>query len=241
MVDIEGARTRRRDTDRRIAGLAVPALGALIAEPLFLVVDSALIGHLGAAPLAGLAIASAVLQTAVGLMIFLAYSTTPLVARRRAAGDERGAVQAGIDGLWLALGLGIAVGAALAIGSGPLVAAFGADAVTSGQALSYLVISCLGIPAMLLVFAASGLLRGMQDTRTPLAVATIGFAANALLNWWFIYGFGWGIAGSACGTVLAQWGMVAVYLVVVARHRRRVGAGILPRRDGLSQAGRSGG
>ena len=82
----------------------------------------------------------------------------------------------------------------------------------------------LGLPAMLLVFAGTGLLRGLQDTRTPLAVAVAGFAANILLNYVFIYPLGLGIAGSAIGTVVAQWGMVAVYLVIVARNARRVGA-----------------
>ena len=234
-------RAERRGIDRSIAHLAIPALGALIAEPLFLIVDSALIGHLGAVPLAGLAVASAILQTAVGLMVFLAYATTPLVARRRGAGDLPGAVQAGVDGLWLALGVGVVVGGALWFASGPLVAAFNTAEDTARQALAYLTVSCLGIPAMLIVFAASGLLRGLQDTRTPLAVATIGFALNALLNWWFIYGLGFGIAGSAWGTVLAQWAMVAVYLIVVVRRVRRTGAGLLPRRDGVGHAGRSGG
>ncbi|KTR85495.1 MATE family efflux transporter [Leucobacter chromiiresistens] len=237
----DGTRAQRRTIDRSIAHLAIPALGALIAEPLFLIVDSALVGHLGAVPLAGLAIASAVLQTAVGLMIFLAYATTPLVARSRGAGDLRGAVQFGVDGLWLALGIGIAVGAGLWLASGPIVAAFGASDDTARQALAYLTVSCLGIPAMLVVFAASGLLRGLQDTRTPLLVASVGFAVNALLNWWFIYGLGFGIAGSAWGTVLAQWAMVAVYLLVVVRHVRRAGAGLLPRREGLGRAGQSGG
>lgn len=231
----------RKRIDRSIAHLAIPALGALIAEPMFLVVDSALVGHLGAVPLAGLAVAGAILQTAVGLMIFLAYSTTPIVARRRGAGDLRGAVQAGIDGLWLALGIGAIVGAVLYATSAPLVAAFGVATDTAEQALAYLTISCFGIPAMLVVFAASGLLRGLQDTRTPLAVAVVGFAVNALLNWWFIYGLGFGIAGSAWGTVIAQWGMVAVYLVVIARHARHARAGFSPRRDGLGHAGRSGG
>ncbi|GAA2178120.1 MATE family efflux transporter [Leucobacter tardus] len=226
--------------DRRIAGLAVPALGALIAEPLFLIVDSAMIGHLGAAPLAGLAIASAILQTAVGLMVFLAYSTTPIVARRAGGGDRRGAVQAGIDGLWLALAIGAVLGVALWVASGPLVSAFGAAADTTAQAVTYLAISSAGLPAMLLVFAASGLLRGLQDTKTPLAVATIGFTANALLNWLFIYGLGFGVAGAATGTVIAQWGMVAAYLMVIGRHTRAAGADLLPHRDGLRYAGRSG-
>ena len=235
------ARDDRRRIDRSIAHLAVPALGALIAEPLFLIVDSALIGHLGAEPLAGLAVAGAVLQTAVGLMVFLAYATTPLVARRRGAGDLRGAVQAGVDGLWLALGIGLVVGGALWVASRPIVVAFGTATGTAEQALAYLTVSCLGIPAMLVVFAASGLLRGLQDTRTPLAVAAIGFTMNALLNWWFIYGLGLGIAGSAWGTVVAQWSMVVVYLWVIAGHARRAGASPLPHRDGLSHAGRSGG
>lgn len=231
----------RRSIDRSIANLAIPALGALIAEPMFLIVDSAMIGHLGASSLAGLAIASAILQTAVGLMIFLAYSTTPIVARRRGAGDLRGAVQAGIDGLWLALALGTVVGLLMWALSAPLIGVFGAETETAREALAYLTVSCMGIPAMLVVFAASGLLRGMQDTKTPLLVATIGFAANALLNWWFIYGLGWGIAGSAWGTVFAQWGMVFVYLGVVAHHAKRAGARPWPHRDGLAHAGRSGG
>lgn len=230
-----------RGIDRRIAHLAFPALGALIAEPLFLAVDSALVGHLGATPLAGLAIAAAILSTTIGIMIFLAYSTTPLVARRRGAGDVRGAVQAGIDGAWLALGIGVVVAAALWGLHRPLVAAFGGDPLVASQAEIYLSISTLGIPAMLLVFAAMGLLRGLQDTMTPLWVATIGFAVNAGLNWLFIYGYGWGIAGSAWGTVIAQWGMVAVYIGIIVHHARSHGARLSPRADGLRYAGRSGG
>ncbi|HUH52851.1 MAG TPA: MATE family efflux transporter, partial [Microbacteriaceae bacterium] len=158
----------KRDIDVRIAALAFPALGALIAEPLFLAVDSALVGHLGAIPLAGLAIASAVLTTVIGLMIFLAYSTTPLVARRRGAGNLREAVQAGIDGIWLALALGAVVAILMWVLRKPLIAGFRADFEVANQAEIYLGISTLGVPAMLIVFAAMGLLRGLQDTLTPL-------------------------------------------------------------------------
>lgn len=230
----------KRNIDVRIAALAFPALGALIAEPLFLAVDSALVGHLGAIPLAGLAIASAVLTTVIGLMIFLAYSTTPLVARRRGAGNLREAVQAGIDGIWLALALGAVVAILMWVLRKPLIAGFRADFEVANQAEIYLGISTLGVPAMLIVFAAMGLLRGLQDTLTPLYVATIGFTVNALLNWFFIYGLGWGIAGSAWGTVIAQWGMVLVYVVVVARHALKHGAGFLPESRGLKESGRSG-
>jgi len=232
---------RRMPIDREILRLAVPALGALVAEPLFLLADSAMVGHLGAVPLAGLGIASAVLQTIVGLMIFLAYGTTPAVARRLGSGDERAAVAAGIDGAWLALGLGVALAAAGWFASPWLVRLFGADADVAGQASAYLTISMLGLPAMLLVYAASGLLRGLQDTRTPLVVAGIGFGANILLNVLLIYGLRLGIVGSALGTVIAQWGMVAVYLTVIVRHARRAGSRLLPHHAGIRSSAGAGG
>lgn len=227
--------------NREILRLAVPALGALVAEPMFLIVDAALVGHLGVVPLAGLGIASAVLQTIVGLMVFLAYSTTPAVARRFGAGDHTSAVRAGIDGLWLALGLGALLAVAGSVLTPTLVAMFGASPDVAEQARIYLQLSMWGLPAMLIVFAATGLLRGMQDTVTPLWIAGFGFAANALLNWLFIYGFGWGIAGSAAGTVAAQWGMVGAYALVVGRLARRHSASVLPQRDGVRGSARSGG
>lgn len=227
--------------NRDILRLAVPALGALVAEPLFLIVDSALVGHLGVEPLAGLGIASAVLQTIVGLMVFLAYSTTPAVARRFGAGDPSRAVSVGIDGMWLALGIGAVLALVGYLATPALVALFGASPVVAEQAEIYLGISMWGLPAMLVVFAATGLLRGMQNTITPLWIAGLGFASNALLNWLFIYGFGWGIAGSAVGTVVAQWGMVAAYVVVVARLARRHEASVRPQRDGVRGSARAGG
>jgi len=230
-----------RAVDRDILRLAVPALGALIAEPLFLLTDTAMVGHLGSTPLAGLGLASAILQTIIGLMVFLAYATTPMVARRLGAGDERGAVSSGVDGLWLALGLGAVLAVAGWWATPWLVGVFGASAEVSAEASVYLSISMAGLPAMLLVFAASGLLRGLQDTRTPLWVAGIGFAANIALNAFFIYGLGWGIAGSAVGTVIAQWGMVAVYLMVIARHAARVGASPWPHHAGVLSGAVSGG
>ena len=230
-----------RPIDREIRRLALPALGALVAEPLFLLTDSALVGHLGVVPLAGLGIASVVLQTIIGLMVFLAYATTPAVARRLGAGDECGGVSVGIDGMWLALGLGAVLAGAGAILSPALVSLFGPDPAVADQATTYLSISMLGLPAMLIVFAATGLLRGLQDTRTPLIVAVAGFGANAALNAVLIYGAGWGIAGSAAGTVLAQWGMVAAYVVVVLRHARRTGATVRPEREGIRGSALSGG
>lgn len=227
--------------NREILHLAVPALGALVAEPLFLILDAAMVGHLGTTPLAGLGIASAVLQTIVGLMIFLAYSTTPAVARRFGAGKPGDAVSIGIDGMWFALGLGAVLAIIGAVSAPWLVALFGPTDAVATEARTYLAISMWGLPAMLIVFAATGLLRGMQDTVTPLWIAGLGFGANALLNWLFIYGLGWGIAGSAFGTVTAQWGMVAAYVVVIRRLALRHGASMKAQRAGMRGTARSGG
>ena len=230
-----------RALDRDIRRLALPALGALVAEPLFLLTDTALVGHLGSVPLAGLGIASVVIQTVVGLLVFLAYATTPMVARRLGFGDRTGAVRAGIDGVWLALAVGavlVAVGVPL---SEAIVGLFGAEPAVSADAATYLSIALWGIPALLLTLAASGLLRGLQNTTTPLVVAGVGFAANAALNAVFIYGFGWGIAGSALGTVVASWGMAAAYLVIIVRSARATGATLTPHVSGIGSALRSGG
>ena len=236
-----GNRATPAGVNRDIVRLAVPALGALVAEPLFLIVDAAMVGHLGVTPLAGLGVASAILQTIVGLMVFLAYATTPAVARRFGAGDHRGAVAVGIDGVWLALGIGAVLGVLGWVASPWLVGAFGATPEVSGEASTYLGISMAGLPAMLVVFAATGLLRGMQNTMTPLWIAGLGFAGNAGLNWIFMYGLGLGIAGSALGTVVAQWGMVAVYVAVIARLARRHGAPMRPHRAGIRGSARAGG
>lgn len=231
---------RRSPLDRDIARLAVPALGALVAEPLFLLTDTALIGHLGADALGGLSIASTVLQTVVGLLIFLAYATTPAVARALGSGNRRGAIRAGIDGMWLALLLGVVLVLVGLVSAGPLVAAFGSTAAVTAAGTTYLSVSLWGLPGMLLVIAATGLLRGLQDTKTPLVIAVSGFAANAVLNVIFIYGFGWGIAGSAAGTVIAQWAMAAVYVVMAIRAARDTGASLAPGLRGVAGAVTSG-
>ncbi|MEU6877592.1 MATE family efflux transporter [Streptomyces sp. NPDC046712] len=230
----------RREHDREIISLAVPAFGALVAEPLFLMVDSAIVGHLGTPQLAGLAIAAALLATAVSVFVFLAYATTAAVARRVGAGDLQAAIRQGMDGIWLALLLGGAV-VALTLPAAPwLVDVFGASDTAAPYAITYLRISSLGIPAMLVVLAATGVLRGLQDTRTPLYVAIGGFAANALLNVGLVYGAGMGIAGSAWGTVMAQCGMAAAYLVVVVRGARRHGASLRPDAAGIRASAQAG-
>ncbi|PPH90324.1 MATE family efflux transporter [Rathayibacter sp. AY1D3] len=227
--------------DRSILRLAVPALGSLVAEPLFLLTDSALVGHLGAVPLAGLALGGTVLQTIVGLMVFLAYSTTPRVGRALGEGDERRAVAAGIDGGWLALLLGAGIAVVGALTAPAVMALFGAEPAVAEAGVRYLAVSMAGIPAMLGVFALTGLLRGFQDTRTSLVIAAGGFALNAALNAVLIYPAGLGITGSALGTVIAQWAMLAAYAGVALRLARRVGAPLRPHLAGLASSAGSGG
>ncbi|GAA3042479.1 MATE family efflux transporter [Streptomyces glomeratus] len=229
-----------RRHDREIIGLAVPAFGALVAEPLFVMADSAIVGHLGTAQLAGLGVASALLTTAVSVFVFLAYATTAAVARRVGAGDLRAAIRQGMDGIWLALLIGAAAITVVLPTAPGLVELFGASQTAAPYATAYLRISTLGIPAMLVVFAATGVLRGLQDTRTPLYVAVAGFVANAALNASLVYGAGWGITGSAWGTVIAQCGMAGAYLYVVVRGARRHGASLRPDAAGIRACAQAG-
>jgi putative MATE family efflux protein len=211
-----------------------------VAEPLFLLADSAIVGHLGVAQLAGVGLATAVLHTAVGLMVFLAYSTTPAVARAMGDGQPGKALAAGRDGVWLALLLGALLAVAGFLAADPLIGLLGAEGEVRRFAVDYLRWSMPGLVAMLLIFAGTGLLRGLQDTRTPLVVATAGFALNIVLNLWLVYGLDWSVTGSAAGTSLAQWAMAAVYLVMVKRNAAIHGVSLLPSWSGMRSMTRVG-
>ncbi|REE97229.1 MATE family efflux transporter [Thermomonospora umbrina] len=236
MTSAPGRLPLRHAHDREILRLAVPAFGALLAEPLFLLADSAIIGHLGTAQLGGLGVAGQALSLLVYAFVFLAYGTTAAVARQVGAGNLRAGIRQGIDGMWLA----VALGAAVVLIGWPLVPsivdAFGANATVAPYAETYLRVSLFGIPGMLVILAGTGVLRGLQDARTPLYVSIGSFGLNLVLNVVFVLGLGWGIAGSAWGTVIAQTGGAAVYVVAVLRGARRHGAPVRPSRDGLRAA-----
>ena len=231
---------RPREDDREILRLAVPAFLALVAEPLFLLADSAIVGHLGTRQLAGLGIAGAVLSTLISLCIFLAYGTTASVARRIGAGDLRGALAQGIDGVWLAVVIGAATTALGVPLTGWLVGLFDPAGRVAHEAETYLRIGLLGAVPLLVMLATTGILRGLQDTRTPLVVAVGGNVVNVLLNLWFVYGLDLGIAGSALGTVVAQVGSAVVLVSVVVRAARRQGAPLAPSGAGIRGAGAAG-
>src|SRR5699024_1064039 len=228
----------RRTVDREILVLAIPSLGALVAEPLFLLAHSAFIARVSTTSLAGLGLASTVLTTIVGLAILLAYSTTAAMARSFGSGRIREAISRGIDACWVALAVGAAAALLLLVAGGPLLAAFGPSPEVLAEALIYLRISALGLPAMLAVQAATGLVRGLQDAKLPLVVAVGGALVNIPLNWVLIFGLDLGIAGSAIGTVLSQWGMAAVLLGVIIRRALRETLSLRPHLTNLVAVGR---
>ena len=224
-----------RRHDREIARLAVPALLTLLAEPAYLLADTAVVGHLGTPELGGLAVASAVLLSVVSLSIFLAYGTTASVSRLLGAGEDRKAAHEAVQGIWLALLVGVVLGGLIAVAASPLVRLLGARGEVAAHALVYLRISLVGLPFLLSGLAATGYLRGRRDTRTPLVVAVLGATLNLVLEVVLIFGFGQGIGASALSTVLAQVVSAMAFALVVARGVRPWGVSWWPH---LSTQGR---
>jgi putative MATE family efflux protein len=201
--------------DRQMVRLALPALGALAAEPLYLLADTAIVGHLGTPQLAALGIAGVILTTSFTLFNFLAYGTTAQVARLHGAGDERAAGRIAAQALWLAGGLGLALVVAIVALADPLVALFGGSGRTAGFAVTYLRIAALGLPFALIALAGQGYLRGVADLRTPLRIVIAANLVNVVLELLFVYGFQWGMAGSAAGTAIAQAGMGGAFALLL--------------------------
>jgi len=205
-------RAGARAQDREIIRLAVPALGALAAEPLYILVDAAIVGHLGTPQLAALAIAGALLTSGLTLFNFLTYGTTAQVARYHGAGREVAAGRLAAQSLWLSVGLGaVLVVLTLALAR-PAVALMGGEGRAGEMAVTYLRISSLGLPFALIALAGQGYLRGVSSLQRPLAIVVLANLANVVLELLFVYGFEWGIAGSAWGTVIAQAGMGAAFV-----------------------------
>ena len=209
--------TLRSTYDREILRLALPALGALAAEPLYLLVDTAIVGHLGRPQLAALGIAFTILGGTFAIFNFLQYGTTAQVARAGGAGEQETARRLGAQAVWLSLAFGLAVSALIALLAPQLVSLMGGEGQTADYAIEYLRIAAIGFPAAFLALGAQGYLRGVADLHTPLVILIAGNVANVVLEVLFVYAFGWGIAGSAWGTAVAQLGMGAAFVVVVLR------------------------
>ena len=206
--------------NKDILHIALPALGALIAEPLFILTDSAFIGRVGKTELAGLSLAASILTTIVGLCVFLAYATTTTVAFNVGARRPAKAFEESYSGLWLAFFLGAVLTVFLSVFAEQLCGYLSNDAAVIEQAKIYLRISALGIPAMLCVLAATGALRGFKEAKTTFWVASLGAIANIALSYLFIYGFNWSLAGSAGATALCQTGMALALIWFLHRLRQ---------------------
>jgi putative MATE family efflux protein len=214
---VNRSRLRIGEDDREIFRLALPALGALIAEPLYVLADTAIIGHLGTPQLSGFAVATGIVLTGYSIFIFLAYGTTASVARLLGAGQQRAAAHQAIQGIWLASIVGVALALGLWPLSRPLISLFTSDPVVRSNALVYLRVSLPGLPAMLITLAGVGYLRGQQDTRRPLWVALGTALFNLVLEAVLIYGLDYGVGASALSTTLAQWLAAACYLRWIAQ------------------------
>jgi MATE family, multidrug efflux pump len=208
---------RNHGLDREIFRLAIPALGALAAEPLYLLADTAIVGHLGTRQLAALALAGSVLASVVTLSNFLTYGTTAQVARLHGAGEDRRAGEIAAQSLYLAILIGLTATALTVALADPLMALVGGEGETADLAARYLRLSALGLPAALIALAGQGYLRGVGDLRSPLLVVVAANAFNIVLELLFVYGFDWGLDGSAAGTVVAQAAMGAAFTIMLLK------------------------
>lgn len=208
-----------RRLDREIFRLAVPALGTLAADPLVSLIDTAFVGRLGKTPLGALGVAVAVFSIAFFMFNFLAYGTTPLIARAVAQDDKEHAGRITTAALALGLLIGFGLTVVLAVGAEPLLRLMGAKAELLADATLYLRIRVLGMPAVLVATVAHGVFRGYQDTKTPMWVTGGISIINLILDPLLIFGLGWGLAGAAWATMMAQWAGALIFLILFASRR----------------------
>ena len=199
--------------DREILRLAVPALGALVAEPLYILADTAVVGRLGTPQLGGLALASSLLLIGYSVFIFLAYGTTATVARLLGAGEHRRAAHHAVQSIWLAGAVGVVLAGLGLVFGDSLISLMGGKGEVATHAEVYLRISLFGVPAMLVTLAGVGYLRGLQDTARPLYVALGTAVLNLVIELVLIYGFDQGIGASALATVIAQSVGAVVFVI----------------------------
>lgn len=205
------------DLQRRIVRMAVPALGTLAVEPVYVLVDTAIVGRLGTPQLAGLAIASIILLNVVSLLAFLEY-VTPDIAHAVGAGDLDTARRTAAHGAWLSVVIGLPVGLLVAAAARPLCWLVGGRGEILDHATTYLSISALGLPFVLIAFLGHGVLRGHFDMRTPLVIVVVANVANLVLEIIAVYGLDLGVAGSAWSTVVVQGGAAIAFLLAMRRH-----------------------
>ena len=206
--------------DRRIISLALPALGSLAVEPIYVLVDTAIVGQLGTEQLAGLAVAATVLSFVFIGSNFITYGTTERVARNLGAGDQVAAANAGVQAMWAAALVGVPAAVLLFVVARPLSAVLGASDEVLDHATTFLTISAVGVPFVLVTLASQGVLRGKSDYMTPLWILLVANVANVLIELVLVFGLDLGVAGSAWSTVIAQVGAAVAFAWRVRRPLR---------------------
>lgn len=220
----------RRSLDREIAALAVPAALSLATDPLYDLCDTAILGHVGTAELAGAALATRVLSFGYAAFVFLMFGTTAAVARHRGAGRRREATEQATTAVWIAAVVGVVAAGVLLAAGRPAIGLLGGRGAAAEHAWTYLSVSTAGIPAFTIVMAGAGFLRGCHDTRTPLWIAAAGVSFNLAAELVLVVGLGFGVGASALTTVVAKWLTATAYLVLVTRAARSEGARMRPAR-----------
>ncbi|MBJ7451308.1 MAG: MATE family efflux transporter [Blastococcus sp.] len=196
-----------------VVSLALPALVVLAAEPMYLLVDTAVVGNLGTVALGGLAVGGGLLAWAAALLNFLAYGTTARAARRAGAGDRAGAVDEGVQATWLAVGLGVVVLVFFQLTAGPftrLLAGGAGPVADAGE--EWLRVASLGAPLLLVSLAGNGWLRGVQELRRPVRFVLAGSLVSLVLCPLLVHTTGWGLVGSAVANVIGQAVTAALFL-----------------------------
>ncbi|AEV88090.1 multidrug transporter MatE [Actinoplanes sp. SE50] len=221
---------QHRTGSRQIASLALPALVVLAAEPLYVLVDTAVVGHLGRAPLSAVAVGGTVMSVAVWFGTLMAYGTTGRAARRFGAGDRPAAVAEGVQASWMALGFGLVLSILGVTLAGPVTHALAGNPATADAAAGWLRIAALGVPGLLLAAAGNGWMRGVQDTRRPLIIVLGANVLSAVLCPLLVFPLGLGLTGSAIANVTAQsvgGGLFLLALIRETRHLRPIPAVII--------------
>lgn len=229
----KGSLSDVRSVDREIARLAFPALATLLAEPLYVLTDTAIVGHLGTDQLGGLALASTVLLTGYAVFVFLAYGTTAAVSRLIGGGREAEAAHSAVQAVWLALVLGTIMAAVGFLWGYDALRLLGGSGDVLPHGWVYLRTSLFGVPALLLALAGTGYLRGLQDMRIPLVVTVCGVAVNLVIEVVLIIGLGFGIGASALASVIAQWGVAITFVLFIARDVERLSVTLRPALRGI--------
>lgn len=211
---------------RRILGLALPALGVLVAEPLYLLFDTAVVGRLGALALAGLAVGGLILTLVSTQLTFLSYGTTARAARMHGAGDGPGAVREGIQATWLALGIGTAIVVVMQVLAAPVTELIAGSDDIASAALEWLRIGLFGAPLILVGMAGNGWMRGVQNTLRPLRFVVAGLLVSAVLCPLLVHGLAGAprleLVGSAIANVAGQSVAAVLFIAALVREGESV-------------------